>query len=294
MILVTGATGMTGQFVVQELGRRNVPVRALVREASVEKAAQLGAEIAIGDLADFASLHRAMEDVTGVAHVACTFTDVAVDVAAMGVLLNNWRDGPFIFVSSLDVYGLTENNPVTEEHPLSETYGDYGRGKVICERMLYAKAQAEGRTDFAMLRAPHIIGPHPKGRRFVNQVTSGEPIQLPGADEVEWSQFRDAWIDVRDLARVVAETLETPPGGPLNVLSDHFVWHDLYEDLIRLTGSSSQIIHTALSEMDDEQRESQKTLIQRWFFDNSKLKQILEFEPTYTLGQTLADTVHDD
>lgn len=135
MILVTSATGMTGQFVIQELQWRNVPVHALVREASVEKAASLDAKIFIDDLADFASLHRAMEDVRGVAHMACTFTDVAIDVAAIGVLLDNWRNDLFIFVSSLDVYGLTETNPVTEEHPLSETYGDYGRGKVLCTKV---------------------------------------------------------------------------------------------------------------------------------------------------------------
>lgn len=35
MILVTGATGMTGQFVVQALQQRGYAVRALTREASV-------------------------------------------------------------------------------------------------------------------------------------------------------------------------------------------------------------------------------------------------------------------
>lgn len=38
MILVTGATGMTGQFVVQELNRRNVSDRILVRQGSAERA----------------------------------------------------------------------------------------------------------------------------------------------------------------------------------------------------------------------------------------------------------------
>lgn len=282
---------MTGRFVVQELNRRNVPVRVLVREQSVEKVAGLDADLAIGDLSDFASLHCAMEGVTGVAHVACTFTDIAVDVAAMGVLLDNWRDGPFIFVSSLDVYGLTRTNPVTEAHPLSESYGDYGRGKVLCERMLAAKAQATDRTDFAMLRAPHIIGPHPKGRRFVNKVAAGETIELPGTDGAEWSHYRDAWIDVRDLAWVIAESLEKPSGGPLNVLSDHFIWHDFYAELINLTGSSSEIVHTPLTEMDEDRRKSVETMIQSWHFDNDKLRQVLGFEPQYALTQTLSDTV---
>lgn len=51
MILVTGATGMTGQVVVAELQKRNDPVRVLVREASVAKVPN-GVDIAIGDLTD--------------------------------------------------------------------------------------------------------------------------------------------------------------------------------------------------------------------------------------------------
>ncbi|MEM7132902.1 MAG: NAD(P)-dependent oxidoreductase [Chloroflexota bacterium] len=291
MILVTGATGMTGQFVVQELNRRNIPVRVLVREASADKVDSLEAEIVIGDLSDFASLHRAMSGVAGVAHVACTFTDFAIDVGAMGVLLDNWQNGPFIFVSSLDVYGDTNSNPITENHPLSESYGDYGRGKVLCERMLIAKARATTRAGYSCLRAPHIIGPHPKGQRFIKKVNQEEAILLPGADLDEWSHYRDAWIDVRDLAWVVAEVLEKPTGGPLNVLSDHFVWHDLYAELIRLMGSSSQVVHMPLDEIDEKQWESLKTMAQRWYFDNSQLKQALGFEPKYTLDQTLADTI---
>lgn len=291
MILVTGATGMTGQFVVQELNRRNVPMRVLVREESVEKVTGWDADVAIGDLADFGSLHRAMNGVSGVAHVACTFTDIAIDVAAMGVLLDSWQMGPFIFVSSLDVYGLTEGNPVTEAHPLSERYGDYGRGKVICERMLAAKATVAGRTDFAMLRAPHIIGPHPKGKRFLRKLVQDVPITLPGGDAAEWSQYRDAWIDVRDLARVIVEALEKPTGGPLNVLSDHFIWHDLYAELIRLTDSNSQIVHKPFIEMSEEERKTLQTLAQSWDFDNTKLCQMLGFSPRFTLQQTLQDMV---
>ena len=161
MILVTGATGMTGQFVVQELQQCGRAVRALVRESSMG-AAPPHTDLAIGDLAHLASLRRACDGVDGIIHTACTFTDSAVDIAAMQALLDGWHAGPFVFVSSLDVYGFVGAAPVTEDQPLSETYGDYGRGKVICEGMLADRAAADGRTDFVSCRAPHILGPHPK------------------------------------------------------------------------------------------------------------------------------------
>jgi nucleoside-diphosphate-sugar epimerase len=158
MILVTGATGMTGHFVVQELQRRGLAVRVLVRESSLA-AAPPHTHVATGDLSDPASLRRACQGVGGIIHTACTFTDSAVDVAAMQALLDGWRTGPFVFVSSLDVYGLVGSAPVTEEDPLSETYGDYGRGKVICEGLLAARAAAHGRSDLTSLRAPHPGSP---------------------------------------------------------------------------------------------------------------------------------------
>ena len=290
MILITGATGMTGRFVVQELNRRKMPTRMLVRQESVDKVAGLEGEIAIGDLSDFSSLHRAMDGVRGVAHVACTFTDMAIDVTATGTLVDGWQDGPFIFVSSLDVYGNTQANPVTEAHPLSENYGDYGRGKVLCERLVRAKADHLGRTDFAMVRAPHILGPHPKGyQRFTAKFADGNPLLLPGADEAEWSQYRDAWIDVRDLAWVIVELLERPIGGPLNVLAGHMVWHDFYAELIRLSGSSSQLIHKPQAEMSDEEKEATTVYAQSWLFDDTTLRQSLGYSPQFTLDQTLAD-----
>ena len=222
--------------------------------------------------------------------MACTFTDAAVDVAAMGVLLDAWRDGPFVFISSLDVYGYTAANPVTESHPLSETYGDYGRGKVLCERLLRAKAEATGRRDYAIARAPHILGPHPKGHeRFTRKIAGGEALLLPGADEREWSLYRDAWIDVRDLAWVIAELLERPAGGALNVLGGHFVWHDFYTKLIRLSGSRSQIVHKQLADMTDEERAAQEVYAQTWRFDDSKLRQRLNFKARYSLEQTMVD-----
>jgi uncharacterized protein YbjT (DUF2867 family)/predicted ester cyclase len=60
-ILITGATGTTGAEVVRELLRSGRPVRVFVRDAA--KARRLfgdAVEVAVGDLADTASLHAAL------------------------------------------------------------------------------------------------------------------------------------------------------------------------------------------------------------------------------------------
>ena len=53
MILVTGATGTTGSVVLQDLLDRGAPVRALTHSPEkVDELRALGAEVAVGDLAD--------------------------------------------------------------------------------------------------------------------------------------------------------------------------------------------------------------------------------------------------
>ena len=293
MILVTGGTGLAGHFVVHELMRRHHTVRVLARPASLAKLADLGIDVVPGDLADPDSLRRATQGVTGIVHAACTFTDAAVDIAAMQILLDGWQQGPFVFVSSLDVYGLAGPAPVSEEHPLSETYSDYGRGKVVCERLLEARAQESGRSDYAILRAAYIWGPHPTAyARLVDaRLRQGEPIVLPGADAAEWSQYRDAWIDARDLAWIAAECLERPPGEALNALSGHFTWHELCAELIHLTGSASQIVHKPLGAISAIELPHEQLYAQTWRFSDARLQKRLGFQPRCSLSETLQETL---
>lgn len=67
-ILVTGAAGRvgsTGTAVVKELLKRQLPVRAMVREADErsEALAKLGAQIAVGSFTDYASLSTVLDSI---------------------------------------------------------------------------------------------------------------------------------------------------------------------------------------------------------------------------------------
>src|SRR5262245_61826441 len=78
MILVTGGTGQTGQFVIQELRRRGRALRVLARPHSAAQVSEPGVEVALGDLADRDSLRRAIAGVSGVVHTACTFATLEI------------------------------------------------------------------------------------------------------------------------------------------------------------------------------------------------------------------------
>ena len=308
MILVTGATGLSGSFVVRELRRRGLAVRALVREASRAAAQTLDAELAIGDLADPGSLRRACDGVDGIVHTAWSFTDSNVDIAAMEALVDGWRATPkpvrspktgpvyggFVFFSSLDVYGLATASPIAEDTPLDPDYTDYARGKVVSERLLADAAHAVGRSDFSILRAPHIWAPHPKARQRLASLVQGDAVLVPGGDAAEWSQYRDAWIDARDLAWIVAECLAQPLDGPANALAGHFIWHDLFAELIRLTGSPARVVAKPWVEMTADERTDRRFYAQSWRYDDHRLRERLGFQPSGTWQQTLAETLASD
>ena len=138
MILITGATGISGHYVVLELLRRGYAnaVRGLAREGSAAKLHALGVDAAIGGLADPDSLRRACDGVEGIVHAACTDRDWTVDIAATQALLDGWQAGPFVLFSTLDVYGFSTAPLIEEDTPLDEGHNDNARCKVICERLV--------------------------------------------------------------------------------------------------------------------------------------------------------------
>ncbi|WP_394846257.1 NAD(P)-dependent oxidoreductase [Pendulispora brunnea] len=279
MILVTGGTGLVGSFAVQELERRGHAVRVLRRPE--------------GDLGNPESLTRAARDVDGIVHAACTVTTPAVDVTAMETLLANWQRGPFVFISTLDVYGYAGPGPITEETQPGEPLNAYSRGKIACEGLLIEAAARAGRTDYVILRAPYIWGPHPTARKRLlgRRLEAGLPIVLPGTSPEEWMDYRDAWIDVRDFATIVAECTMRPTGGPLNVLAGHFAWHDLHMELIALTGSRSRVVHKPLEEITDEELPDKRLYAQTWRFGAERLERHLGTIPRRPFETTVGETI---
>jgi len=71
MILITGATGKTGQAIIRALAKREADVRAFVyRDEHVSLAKELGAkEIVVGDLRDEAILRQAADGAGAIYHI---------------------------------------------------------------------------------------------------------------------------------------------------------------------------------------------------------------------------------
>ena len=96
---------------------------------------------------------------------------------------------------------------------------------------------------------------------------------------------------MRDLGGIVAACVERPPGVPLNVVTGHFVWHDLYEALISLTGSGSQLVHRPIEEIRDEDLPRKELFARTWRFSEARLAATLGSFPRRPFAETVRDTV---
>jgi dTDP-glucose 4,6-dehydratase len=197
--------------------------------------------------------------------------------------LAKWKRARFLISSTSEVYG----DP--QVHPQPETY--WGNVNPIGPRGVYdeAKRYAEALTmtyhaqqgvDTCIARIFNTYGPRMRkndGRasvNFLNQALAGKPLTVYG----DGSQTRSlCYVD--DLIRGLYLLMESDEHVPINIGNpDHEVTMlELAQTVIRLTGSSSEIVFEALP-IDDPQ-------IRRP--DITRARQLLGWAPEIDLEQGL-------
>ncbi|PKV89684.1 condensation domain-containing protein [Streptomyces sp. TLI_146] len=290
-VLVTGATGGVGAFIVRELAARGRPVLALARPESAHLIAAEGVDVIAGDLTDLAGLRAAVGEADAVIHAACTFTRPEVDLAAMEAMVDAWSRGPFVFVSSVDAYGHPDADRVLEESPPCEPVSPYGRAKIDCEEMVLRAAGTGGRGGASAVRSPIVWGAHERLREqlrwgalgtLYQAARRGEPIELPRPGTGGHPWYGAAWVHAAALARAVTECLDRPVHGVANAVSGHVSWQDLAHDLTDLLGTRGEVRETEAVPRD---------LDHRWHYDSRRLARPLRPEPGEDRRTVLAEMI---
>jgi dihydroflavonol-4-reductase len=192
--LVTGASGFVGSAVVRALAAAGVKTRVLMRASSPRLNLQgLDIEVAEGDLADPASLARAMTGVRRLYHVAADYRLWAKDPEE---IVRNNLDGTrsimtaalnagverIVYTSSVATLGFhADGHPSDETLPLSpdEAIGAYKRSKVVAERLV-ERMIADDALPAVIVNpstpiGPRDIKPTPTGRIIVEAATGKIP-----------------------------------------------------------------------------------------------------------------------
>lgn len=224
-VLVTGGAGYVGAVLVPKLLAAGYRVNVLdlflygehvldaVREDS-------GLRLIKGDLRDAATVAQAVEGCDAVIHLACISNDPSFELDPdLGKSINFDPFRPlveqaraagvhrFVFASSSSVYGVKEEENVTEELEL-EPLTDYSRFKAMCEDILLEYQSPEFTT--VILRPATVCGYSPRLRLdltvniLTNHAINNGRIRVFGG-----SQYRPN-IHIEDVTDLYVQLLQLP------------------------------------------------------------------------------------
>lgn len=179
-VFVTGASGLVGSHLVEQLAAQGVRSRCLVRASSdTSLLTSLGAELATGDVTDPPEkLRELIGDAEVVFHCAAMVDDWASREAMVRVNVDGVRNilqacvklptlRRVVMVDSMVVFGMGPQINLDETAPLIHTGDNYNYTKILaCELALkFAREQA---VPVVLCRPPYIYGP--RDRQFFPRI----------------------------------------------------------------------------------------------------------------------------
>jgi NAD dependent epimerase/dehydratase len=243
--LVTGAGGFIGGHLTVALNQAGAQVRALCRYNSrgdrgtldwFDREQTNGVEVVHGDLRDQESVAQAMAGVEAVFHLGAQIAipysfinprdfvetnvggtlNVAQAALAAGV-------ARVLHVSTSEVYGDTQQWPITEHHPLAPR-SPYAASKVGADKLMESYHHAFA-LPVAIARPFNTFGPHQSARAVVPtiaaQALKGARVRLGSLDPRRDLTFvTDAAAGLMTIAAcdsAVGRTLQLGSGGDISV-----------------------------------------------------------------------------
>lgn len=229
-ILVTGATGFLGRYVVLDALRAGHEVRALVRAGSAVPARWLAeVEVVRGDVGDLASLQAAVRGQDAVVHLAAMVgggdaDQFAVTVAGTERLLAALEGSSvtrLVLASSFSVYDWSRGGAVLDETTPVETRwwerDGYAASKVWQEQIVREAAQTS-LWELVVLRPGFIWGPEKPECPGVGEVVGPAMVVIGLRTALPLT-----WVENCAAAFTLAVTAPVADGTTLNIIDDDVV-----------------------------------------------------------------------
>lgn len=303
-IFITGGAGYIGSHVVKHLGERGYEVLTYDNLSTGNEWAVLHGAIIKADIADRATLKKALTDFKpdAVMHFAASiqveesvgdplkyYRNNTVNTIRLIEAMNENNIKNFIFSSTAAVYGMPDKIPVTEDTPV-KPINPYGFSKAFVERILHDLSYA-GELNYISLRYFNVAGADPGGRigqaykETTHLITralktaKGEfsKLQVFGTDypTSDGTCIRD-YIHVDDIADAHLSALEYLIQGCRSDIFNCGYGHgysvrEVVETAKKVTGVDFPVEDTAM-------REGDPPII---VADSSKIKRVLKWQPRY-------------
>lgn len=251
-ILITGATGLLGRHLIQELQQRGEKIRALV--LPMENAEHLiaqGIEVVRGDITDTSTLPSAVKDIEIVFHLAGmmgVWSSLAnyrlVNVTGSGNLYRAAQAAGvrrFVHTSSHTVYGLGYGRFLTENDPLRPDPDPYSLSKTEGERLI-RRLMLDSAVETVILRPGTFFGPYDRLHfgRMAQKAKEGRVLLIGKGDNAL------PFCYVTDIVQgfLLAAYHENAPGNIYNISNDHPLTQlEIYNAIADAVGSKRPTLH---------------------------------------------------
>lgn len=291
-VFVTGGAGYVGAVLVPKLLAQGYRVKVLdlyiygdhVLDAVKDHP---GLEQIKGDLRDRKLLEKTIPGCDAVIHLACISNDPSfelnpdlgksINYDAFFDLVAVAKDSGvkrFIYASSSSVYGIKDEQNVTEDLPL-QPLTDYSKYKALCEEVLL-KEQAPGFTTL-VLRPATVCGYSPRLRLdltvniLTNLAINNGRITVFGGGQKRPN------IHIDDMADVYLRTLAAPDaqiaGRVWNAGYENFTVSEIAEMVRTVVGKHTEIVTTPT----DDNRS--------YHISSEKIRRELGFTPAHSIEE---------
>lgn len=242
--VITGATGLIGSHLAEQLVRQGERVRAIVRSSSnTEHLRTLGVELAAADLSDAPALEKSLTGAHVLYHCAAKVDDCGPWIDFQKAIVDTTRRvveaarqvavDRVVHVSSIAAFGHPNfaNGPVSEDAPLAQNLR-------LWDYYAAAKAQSESaardvRSDVTIVRPSWTYGERERSvfPKIVNAMRRGRAVILGTGDNLL------NLVDARDVAAgaIAAATSEEARGQAYNLASTGEVTQRQMYDILATT-----------------------------------------------------------
>lgn len=304
-VLVTGSGGFIGSHLTEYLVKKGHKVRAFIHYNSwnfwgwLEKSKYIkDIEIFSGDIRDYDSVHKSMEEIDYVFHLAAligipysyysplayikTNIEGTYNILQAARALNTQR---IIISSTAEVYGAAKYLPIDEKHPVNPQ-SPYAATKASAD-VLANSFFLSFNLPIVIIRSFNSFGPRQSARAVIPTIISQA---LKGGGELKLGNidvFRDFDYVLNTVQGLYEVGLhEKAMGETLHIGTNKGT---SIRELIDMIG---KLTNTELKVQIDEQRiRPVKSEVQGLVCDYSRANQLTGWKPSFSLEEGLAKTI---